>query len=208
MVGQEYKKRKPRDEIGQFTSIEIEKRKLMVKMIIFFLFLIALITLSIRTFMAIAKWSEFNYIETHKPITITFAKPITIEQREQQKVLSPFVVDDGVEMTPEEIIARSNNPVILRGVYMLESTKGQNDGCKEDGLINGFGFRQNSSEFRCYRDFSSVVSKVDNWFSTRLSENNNNVAEALCFYNKGIANLNSCDYSQNFLMVLGDALKD
>jgi hypothetical protein len=81
MVGQEYKKRKQvRDDIGQYSSKEIEKRKLMVKMAIFFLFIIALVTLSIRTFIAINQWSKTNIVRTQAPVVVKFQKPIWIQK--------------------------------------------------------------------------------------------------------------------------------
>jgi len=86
----------------------------------------------------------------------------------------------------ESIIKGKKNGEILWRVYTLESSKGKNDGCKLHGKFNGFGYRQNTRESRCYEFFEEVVYEVDIWFEQKLQTYN--LAEALCGYNLGFQN--------------------
>lgn len=105
-------------------------------------------------------------------------------------------------MTDMEVIEQYHLSPVLKTVYFLESTSGQNDGCKEQGQFNGFGYAQNSSQWKCYESFEKVVEKVNEWFEERLSMNGNDLVEATCFYNRGVQGLQVCDYSVNFFSVL------
>lgn len=197
MVGKEHKKRtteRKRDAEGKFA------KSFNIVPAIVGIALIAFGGILVSTWFVMQNHFIKYYYERQDMIVISF--PIVRKLREQEKILSPLADDEGVDFTDEEVLERADNTIILKGVYMLESTSGKNDGCKEDGLINGFGYRQNSSEFKCYKDFRSVVQKVDDWYTTRLEENGGNIAEALCYYNKGYANMGTCEYSQNFLKVL------
>lgn len=197
MVGKEYKKRK---DVSKKLSVRQSG------LVLLGLFLIALSVLTVKAFKSIVDWSQDHYIQENKVIEVKLQKPWTIKTKEKQVVLSPIAEDNWVNMTPDEIINQAENTTILRGVYFLESANGRNDGCKDYGTVNGLGFGQHSAEFRCYANFGMVVRDADEWFTKRLSENGNNIAEALCFYNRGIAGLNTCEYSQTFLTVLGDIL--
>ena len=95
---------------------------------------------------------------------------------------------------------------VLETIYFLESTSGQNDGCKDEGKFNGFGYRQHNSEWKCYDTFGEVVEVVNIWFEERLSVNGNNIMEAVCLYNTGIPNQMTCEYGQNFLGVIVNKL--
>ena len=199
-VGQEAKKPRERPKAKKDSRISKE-------VLILSLFVVAIVTLSANTIIAFNKWSGKNEIVTQNPIVLDVRTPI-FTRPYPADTLSPWVEDGGSNMTEEEVLATMENPLILKVVRMLESTGGVNDGCEEDGLVNGFGYRQNSSEFRCYKDFRSVAKKVDDWFTERLDYNNNHLPEALCYYNKGIAGQMTCDYSQGFLGLLADQLKD
>lgn len=95
----------------------------------------------------------------------------------------------------------------IKSIYMLESTKGQNDGCKDEGKFNGYGFRQNSSEWKCYDSFAEVTKEVNDWLEYQLDQNGGDIIESVCYYNKGVHGLMSCgDYSANFSSVLTDNL--
>lgn len=111
-------------------------------------------------------------------------------------------VVDSTPKTDMEIIEEYYLAPVLKSVYFLESTSGKNDGCKDKGLVNGYGYRQNSFEFKCYGDFSEVTDRVNSWFVERLSTNGNNVIEAVCYYNTGVPHQSSCTYSQNFASVI------
>jgi len=119
-------------------------------------------------------------------------------------ILSPY--SDLPIKTEEEIMAQYKLAPVLRSIYFLESTAGENDGCKAEGKINGFGYRQHNSEWKCYNTFEEVVEVVNIWFEERLSMNGNDIAEAVCLYNTGVPHQSSCVYSQNFMSVIIDRL--
>lgn len=116
-------------------------------------------------------------------------------QQQGQGVVENRVVSETPEQTPTEKPNETDHPsdeAIIKGkkhgdilwrVYALESSRGQNDGCKKQGKFNGFGFRQNSREFACYDHFEEVVYHVDNWFEEKLQTYD--LATALCGYNLG-----------------------
>ena len=105
-------------------------------------------------------------------------------------------------LTDIEVIEQYHLSPALKTIYFLESTSGKNDFCKESGKFNGYGYRQNSFEKKCYDTFEQVTDKVNEWLEDRLATNGNNLVEAICFYNKGIQGLEVCDYSINFMGVL------
>ena len=107
------------------------------------------------------------------------------------------------ELTDMEIIEQYKLAPVLKSIYLLESTSGENDGCKDKGEFNGYGYGQNSSAWNCYTSFEVVTELVNKWFESRLAGNGNNIMEAVCFYNRGIQGMSTCgDYSENFASVL------
>ena len=130
---------------------------------------------------------------------VVFRSPIVTIKRE---VLSPLAVEQIKEKTEQEILDSYKLGPVLTSVRFLESTGGKNDSCKDDGLINGFGYRQSSFDWKCYDSFEEVVEVVNIWFENRLGENGNNIMEAVCFYNTGVPNQLTCEYGQNFMSVI------
>jgi hypothetical protein len=105
-------------------------------------------------------------------------------------------------LTDMQVIEQYKLAPVVKTVYFLESTSGKNDRCKDEGKFNGFGYRQNKADWKCYESFEQVADKVNEWFEDRLAMNGNNLVEAICFYNRGIQGMNVCDYSENFMGVL------
>jgi len=81
-------------------------------------------------------------------------------------------------------------------IYTLESSNGKNDSCRNLGLYNGYGFRENSSEWKCFESHEQVRELVINWLTTHIK--NFGVEKALCMYNRGIDE-NTCTYSEHYL---------
>jgi hypothetical protein len=80
-------------------------------------------------------------------------------------------------------------------IYTLESSGGKNDSCKEIGKVNGYGYRQNTSEWICYGSHEEVRKLVINWLLSHLKTMS--IEEALCHYNQGTIT-NSCTYAMNY----------
>lgn len=106
-------------------------------------------------------------------------------------------------MTDTQVIEQYQLSPVLKTVYFLESTSGQKDGCKDERKFNGYGYAQNSNQWKCYDSFEIVTEKVNEWFEDRLATNGNDLIEAVCYYNTGVQGQLSCgDYSANFFSVL------
>lgn len=97
---------------------------------------------------------------------------------------------------------------IVRKVYQLESSSGRNDACRAKGLFNGYGYRYNSMEKKCFATQGEVTNHVTAWFEAKLQKYT--LAEALCGYNLGFSSNNflSCvqgsdlfPYYRNFLRI-------
>lgn len=76
-------------------------------------------------------------------------------------------------------------------IFLKESTRGKNDGCRRLGLYNGYGFRQNTFEHICYKSQEEVRGLVIEWLTKNIKEGN--IEEALCYYNEGKRSEN-CEY--------------
>ncbi len=84
---------------------------------------------------------------------------------------------------------------IIAKVYILESSGGKNVNCPQ-GKYNGFGYRQNKSEWVCYDTQEEVFDLVGMWFSNKL-EKGYSLNEALCYYQSGVRS-DSCIYADKF----------
>lgn len=91
---------------------------------------------------------------------------------------------------------------IVDAIYMLESTRGTAyDGCKEKGLVNGFGYAQSNHTWQCFKSHQEVRSKVRAWFVNNLKSMK--LSESLCYYNIGVIT-SDCTYYSNFKKVYHD----
>lgn len=80
-------------------------------------------------------------------------------------------------------------------IYILESSGGKNDGCRELGKFNGYGYRQNSFEWVCYDSHEEVRQLVINWLTKHIKDGN--IEQALCLYNQGKIT-SECTYALNY----------
>jgi len=146
-------------------------------------------------------WFANNY-QLRSPILLSFQSLWIRRENPESVILSPIAEAKVAVKTDMEVIESYKLAPVIKTIYFLESTSGKADGCKEEGKFNGYGYRQNSAEWKCYDSFEQVTDKVNEWLEERLAYNGNNIVEAVCFYNKGIAGLKSCDYSDNFVRSL------
>lgn len=84
---------------------------------------------------------------------------------------------------------------IVDKIFTLESSRGRQDGCRNQGLYNGYGFRQNTFEHVCYGTQEEVVNLVTNWVTDKRDKGFS-TAEIYCYYNLGIKE-NDCPYYRN-----------
>lgn len=81
-------------------------------------------------------------------------------------------------------------------IRILESSGGKNDSCLKLGKINGYGFRQNDREHKCFATHTQVRKLVENWIAEKIQILD--LPTALCYYNTGYK-VKDCEYYQNFL---------
>jgi hypothetical protein len=84
---------------------------------------------------------------------------------------------------------------IANKIYTLESSNGKNDSCRNLGLWNGYGFRQNSFEWVCYGSHDEVRSLVITWLTNHIGKYG--IEKSLCIYNQGRVT-DSCTYAMNY----------
>ena len=86
---------------------------------------------------------------------------------------------------------------VVDGIFTLESSKGRNDGCRDKGLYNGYGYGQSTFAWNCFETQEEVIAKVNGWLEDKIDKGFT-IAEALCYYNEGIRR-NDCPYYQKFM---------
>jgi hypothetical protein len=84
---------------------------------------------------------------------------------------------------------------IVDKIYTLESSDGKNDSCNKIGKFNGYGYRQNTSEWICYNSHEEVRELVINWVLSHLKTMS--IEQAMCHYNQGTVS-DSCTYAVNY----------
>lgn len=141
----------------------------------------------------------FDIYTLRSPVIVILQSPLYKREVKVYEKKVPFAVE--ITDTEERVIMTSKRPELVRNIYLLESSLGVKDGCKDKGKYNGFGYGQNSVGWLCFDSFEQVVRKVDAWFDERLNENGNSVAEAVCFYNQGIAGQSTCSYYESFMSI-------
>lgn len=133
------------------------------------------------------------------------AKWIGFVRKIELQIISPVSGETQQPLTEDEVIDQHHLAPVLHSIYMLESTEGENDSCKDEGKFNGYGYAQNGSMWKCYDSFDEVTERVNMWLEDRLATNGNNLTEAICYYNTGIEWQDYCgDYSANFWSVLSN----
>lgn len=77
-------------------------------------------------------------------------------------------------------------------VFILESSGGKNDSCRDKGLYNGYGYGQSKHSWLCFKTQAEARAKVTAWFERELKKRE--LSEALCGYNLGFKseNLKDC----------------
>lgn len=193
-------------DLGKKKKVKRERKeikKVNWKAILLTSILLSTVIVSV-TMYAVERYADWRkYYAWQTPIRwvgfiIKIEKPVKMPEgskKIEEKKLTDMQILDQYKLAP-----------YLKSIYMLESTKGKNDWCKEQGKFNGFGYRQNTREKKCFDSFDKVAGFVNEWLEDRLSTNGNDIIEAVCYYNQGIAGMSSCTYSQNFVSVLTDNL--
>ena len=129
-------------------------------------------------------WSFFNTYSLQSPIL--FQSPIVARQKTIE-IISP-------------VGSKSASMIIDLGqiadrIYTLESSGGKNDGCRKLGLFNGYGYQQNSNDWKCFTSHEEVRQQVIVWLEDHIAKYG--LEKSLCIYNRGI-NETGCTYAINY----------
>lgn len=195
----------------------VNKKNLKTKIIILIIIIFGIIYgldkfFDTYTFVSPVKKLEFQWILQKRELPKNIKNLPKNSQKQGRKSNLPIEIlaknssNNNIELsitpkpkTEKEIIFSYKNGDILWKIYGLESSWGRNDGCREQGKYNGFGYGQNKYVWNCFNSFEEVVEKVNNWFEKRLKENGNDLTEALCYYNTGLTKQVNCKYYQSFI---------
>jgi len=109
--------------------------------------------------------------------------------------LKPDVMISPVSTQSGKTSAVFDVGAIADKIYTLESSNGKNDGCKNLGLYNGYGWRQNNFEWKCYSSHEVVRGLVIDWLTKNIKDGK--IEQALCYYNQGIQT-DSCTYAISY----------
>lgn len=141
-----------------------------------------------------------NKENTRPNLRQDLSKPTPTSNPTSKKENSPSLVKQAIasEATDEQLIKSYKHGELMWKVYGLESTWGKNDGCREKGQYNGWGYGQSTFTWNCFDSLQIVAGKVNAWFNKYIIEEGYSVPEALCYYNTGTRQPN-CMYYQNYL---------
>jgi hypothetical protein len=134
-------------------------------------------------------WREYQEVIRYMEDRYPMAGRITIVNEAKAAMEAP------VEEPVAEEVPRVDEEVedVADTIFALESSKGKNDGCQRYGKWNGYGYRQNSSEFVCFESRDEVRGYVMGWIKEKRSIGMT-TDEMLCYYNTGVRS-SSCWYS-------------
>lgn len=128
---------------------------------------------------------------TNEPVVISPIPPMTVNASfEPTPTLPP-------PKTEKELILSQKYGKEIWIQYRLESSRGKNDGCRDKGQFNGFGYAQSKHTWNCFDSFEVVVSKVNAWHE---KHSDMALAQRLCYYQSGEIK-ESCEYYEKYQFV-------
>lgn len=162
-----------------------------------------------KGFIAINNWSVTHKIVPQSVIVlnIKFQAPIRIESPKAM-IITPTSVPRPTNsvtlkneppmkpLSDKEIVMTQKHGDVLWKIYALETSRGKNDICRNNGQgYGGYGV-MSSGVVVCYPTFIQATERAEYWLSKNGVDTD--LAMALCLWNVGIATRN-CDYYKNYL---------
>lgn len=188
------------------------KQQLKTKLIKYTIALVILLGASGYGLYKVNEWFNYHTFKFQTPIILQ--SPLLIESREVQEVSSgSSIVTEAqakeIDFTgatfitkaddePNKTIGVSSIDTVVRKVYQLESSGGKNDGCRKQGLYNGYGYAQSKHTWNCFSSHEEVTQKVKAWFEKRVPVMG--LSTSLCYYQSGYKT-QDCEYYQKFLKI-------
>lgn len=121
----------------------------------------------------------------------TVSKKLTVAPQVMAQTIKPTPMP----LTEEQIVKQAKYGDELWNIYMLESTRGKNDGCRKSGQFGGFGVMSLGVP-ACYESFEKAVERASYWYEK--IRDNNDLATSVCIWNLG-TKVNNCMYYQKFM---------
>lgn len=162
-----------------------------------------------RTWIAIAfilwtyliSWFNSNYytqspVKTWQPMIMKRSIPKkTAQAMKPETVVAKDSIQKPKIQTEEELVKSMPHGDELWNIYMLESTRGKNDGCKKEGKWGGFGVMSAGTP-ACYESFAKAVERASYWYEKIRKDND--LATSTCIWNLG-TKVNNCMYYQKYM---------
>lgn len=180
----------------KMTNIYQEKARLpFQRAYLTFMALVIFIPAILFIFLRVNDFYKNHYFEPQLPLVIKFQNPLPIKTKETEAT-KPAVIEYPVIPSPTPKPKIPTVSEILPKIFQLESSSGRNDGCRDIGKFNGYGFMQSTFNWECFDTQEEVEVLVANWFTRHLEDKT--LPEALCYYNRGVVE-EGCPYYQNYL---------
>lgn len=139
------------------------------------------------------------------PIIIKLQSPLIIEARGQE-LISPQPVQ-AQEATPAATPSPTPQAIkpqvseLVKAIHTLESSNGTNKAgltgyCESQSKTNEYGYRPYAKH--CFNSEAEAQAKIAEWLTIHLEKFNGDIAQTLCYYNLGEAQVN-CKYYQDYL---------
>jgi hypothetical protein len=173
-----------------FARIWARIKEPICKFLVFCFCLIGMISVLNWSIKVFAEAGEFYF---NKEVSIVNQHNVAVVSKNE--AVAP-VVDGSVRESNSSMVSPLAD--IVEKIYQLESSSGKNVLCPE-GKYNGYGYRQNKSEWVCYDNPEEPRQLVMNWFDKKLKEHTLN--ESLCLYNRGSLMNGECEYVDKFYSI-------
>jgi hypothetical protein len=155
--------------------------------------MIAVLNWSIGVF---AEAAEFYIIKADGSEVSVTSVHVNTEEVKKSEQIHNVAEGEGGDITSSPSASQVELKAIADKIYTLESSNGKNDSCKQKGKFNGYGYMQSTYHWVCFNTKEEVEQEVIKWLEKQLKEKT--VAQALCYYNEGVAKDN-CKYYENYL---------
>ena len=188
-----------KDKPKQFFSVEKESKPIPKRKIFFWAGIIFWLLLGT---IVIVKDTKY-FIDTHDfrpPVQVPWTEKLTPTPVASKSAMVQVAYAE-VKPTEAPVKSRENISQMLSGIYILESSAGKNDGCRDSGQYNGYGYGQSTHTWNCFSSPEEVEAKVSNWIQDKLDKGFSE-GELLCYYNEGIRK-SDCSYYQKCLSLKG-----
>lgn len=163
-----------------------DRRTWLVVAFIVWSYLIAYFNANYYTQSPVKEWQRI-IVPRQSVKPIKNARVMTVEAKETKKPIP-------VPLTEEQLVKSQKHGDELWNIYMLESTRGKNDGCRLEGKWGGFGV-MSLGKPACYDTFKIAVERASYWYEKIRKDND--LDTSLCIWNLGIRQP-MCKYSMTY----------